>query len=410
MDREELIFLVVEDNAMMMKIMLPMLEHLGYKNIVTATNGLEAWRILNGEDPIHIVLSDLIMPKMAGIELLHKIRTSERLWDLPFVMVTGEENQNQLMSSIEVEVDAYILKPYTQDKLGTEITRILNQNYKPSPFHLSLKGGRTLLTKGGDKNAAIEAFKEASRLKPNEADPYYFWAVTLDRGGNPDEAKTLLEKCISLNEAYPKAYDLLGQIYHREEDYTAERQILNRISELSPHNLERNLALALACVRVGDQDGARKHLKFASRHADSADLATFERIFRIFLEDKDMLAEAEVTYRKYIDKSMSNPRLLNKFALLFKGVKDFERTIFFLEKIVTIWRTVKNHGIPMEDMAIYYFNLSVAKVEQAKTFAEPEKKKAGYQEAEKLVNKAMDCNIQHQGAAKLEHWLEERLK
>lgn len=237
MERKELIFLVVEDNAMMMKITLPMLEHLGYNNIVTATNGLEAWRILNGEDPIHIVLSDLIMPK-----------------------------------------------------------------------------------------------------------------------------------------------------------------------------LERNLALALACVRVGDQEDARKHLKFVSRHADSADLATFERIFRIFLEDKEMLAEAEVTYRKYIDKSMSNPRLLNKFALLFKGVKDFERAIFFLEKIVTIWRTIKNHGIPQEDMAIYYFNLSVATVEQANTFAEPEKKKSGYQTAEKLVNKARDCNIQHQGAAKLERWLEERLK
>ena len=409
MDRKELVFLVVEDNTMMQKMIVPMLERLGYQKIVTANNGLEAWSTLNSEDPIHIVLSDLIMPKMDGIEFLNKIRASERFWDLPFIMITGEENQNQLMSSIEVEVDAYILKPFTQDKLGAEINRVLAQSYKPSPYHLALKKGRTLLTKGGDSTATIDAFKEASQLQPKEADPYYFWAIVHEREGRLLEAKACLEKCIVLNEAYPKAYDLLGQISRREKNYAAERKILARISALSPNNRERNLNLALACARVGDQEGVRKYLKVAARLADPSDFATYERIFRTYLEDKGMVAEAEVIYRKYIDKSLENPRLLNKFALFFKGVKDFERTIFFLERIVHIWRTVKNHEIPKEDMAVYYFNLAVAYVEQANTFADPEQKKAGYQTAEKLIAKALDCNFHHQDAAKLERWLSDRL-
>lgn len=408
MDRKELVFLVVEDNVMMMKMTVPMLQGLGYQKIITASNGLEAWTTLNGEDQVHIVLSDLIMPKMDGIELLNKIRASERFWDLPFIMITGEENQNQLMSSIEVEVDAYILKPFTQDKLGAEINRVLAQSYKPSPYHLALKKGRTLLAKGGDATAAIGAFGEAIRLQPQEADPYYFMAIAHEGEGRLAEAKACLEKCIACNEAYPKAYDLLGQIYRREKDYAAERKILSRISKLSPHNLERNLNLALACARVGDQDGVRKCLKVAARHTDPADRSTYERIFRIYLEDKGMVAEAEVIYRKYIDKNLANPRLLNKFALLFKGVKDFERAIFFLERIVGIWRTVKNHGIPKEDMAVYYFNLSVAYVEQANTFADPAQKAAGYQAAEKLIQKALECNIHHQDAAKMERWLSDR--
>jgi len=409
MDRKELVFLVVEDNVVMQKMMIPMLERLGYQNIVAANNGQEAWRTLNGEGPVHIVLSDLIMPKMDGIELLNKIRASERFWDLPFIMVTGEENQNQLMSSIEVEVDAYILKPFTQDKLSAEINNVFAQRYKPSPYQLALKKGRSLLTKGGDANAAIDAFREAQKLEPKEADPYYFWAIVHEREGRLPDAKACLEKCILLNEAYPKAYDLLGQIHRREKNYAAERKILTRISELSPHNLERNLNLALACARVGDQEGVRKYLKVAARLADPADIATYERIFRIYLEDKSMVAEAEVVYRKHIDKNLETPRLLNKFALLFKGVKDFERTILFLERIVHIWRTVKNHEIPKEDMAVYYFNLSVAYVEQANTFDDPEQKKAGYQTAEKLIEKALDCNIHHQDATKLERWLRDRL-
>jgi tetratricopeptide (TPR) repeat protein len=350
------------------------------------------------------------MPKMDGIELLKKIRASEQFWDLPFIMITGEENQNKLMSSIEVEVDAYILKPFTLDKLGAEINRVLAQSYTPSPYHLALKKGRALLTNGGDSAETIDAFREAARLQPKEADPYYYWAIAYEREGCLAEAKACLEKCIVLNKAYPKAYDLLGQIYRREKDYVAERKILSRISTLSPHNLERNLNLALACALVGDQEGTKKYLKLAARYAEPSDLATYERIFRIYLEDKSMVADAEVIYRKYIDKNLESPRLLNKFALLFKGVKDFERAIRFLERIVNIWNVVKNNNIPKQDMAIYYFNLSVAYVEQANTVADPEQKKGVYQTAGKLIDKAMVCDIQHQDAAKLDRWLRDRLK
>ena len=133
MDRKEIGVLVVDDNLVMQKMIIPMLEGLGFRKIITANNGLDAWAKLNGSDPIHIILSDLVMPKLDGIGLLDKVRASELFWDLPFIMITAEENQNQLMSSIEVEVDAYILKPFTPVKLEAEISRILEQKYKPSP-------------------------------------------------------------------------------------------------------------------------------------------------------------------------------------------------------------------------------------------------------------------------------------
>jgi CheY-like chemotaxis protein len=409
MDRKELGLLVVEDNILMQKMMIPMLERLGFQKFITASNGLDAWRKLNGDDPIHLILSDLVMPKLDGIGLLHKVRASERFWDLPFIMVTGEENQNQLMTSIEVEVDAYILKPFTPIKLEAEISRVLEQKYKPSPYHLALHRGRTLLAQDGAPAAILEAFEEASRFQPQEADPYYFCAIIHERLEHRAEAKASLERCIQLKEAYPKAYDLLALIYRREQNYAAERETLVRISAMSPHNVERNLNLGLACARVGDLEGVRKYLKVAARYAEPDDLSTYERIFKIYLEGRSMNAEAEVIFRRYIDKNLETPRLLNKFALFFKAVKDYERAIFLLERIVHIWRTVKNHGIPPEDMAIYYFNLAVAIIEQAGTMTEPEAKKAAYQAAAKLVDKAMECNIKHPEAQKLDRWLRDRL-
>lgn len=409
MDRKELSLLVVEDNIMMQKMLVHMLEGLDFRKITTANNGGEAWKKLNNDESFDLILSDLVMPKVNGIELLNKVRASERFWELPFIMITGEENQSQLMSSIEVEVDSYILKPFTPIKLESEINRVLEQKYKPSPYQLALQQGRTLLAQGGDSEATLKAFEEASLLQPKEADPYYFSAIIHERQGRRAEAKACLDKCIQIKEAYPKAYDLLGLIYHRDKDYAAERKILKKICELSPNNVERNLTLALACAKLGDQEGVRKYLKVAARHADPADLATYDRVFRIYLEEGSMTAEAEVVYRKYIDKNLENPRLLNKYALLLKTAKAFDRTIFLLERIVHIWRTEKNHGIPPEDMAVYYFNLSVAYIEQANTFPDPAQKKTGYQNAEKLIHKAMDCNVKHADSAKLCRWLTERL-
>lgn len=410
MNWKSLSILVVEDNVMMQKMITAMLQGLGFQQVIPAPNGRIAWKKLTSGEPVHLIVSDLNMPDMNGIDLLEKVRTSEAYWDLPFVIITAEENQDQLMSSIEVEVDSYILKPFTPVKLETEISRVLDKKYNPSPYALALQKGRELLSLGEDSEAALAALKAAIRLQPQEADPYYFCAIIHEREGRRDEAKSCLEKCILLKEAYPKAYDLLGLLYHREKNYSAEYKILRRITELSPHKLERNLNLAHACVRLGDQEGTRKCLKIAARRVAPDDLATYERIFRIYLEDPSMSAEAETIYRKYIDKGMENPRLLNKFGLLFKGIKDYERAIFFLERIVHIWRAKKDHGIRMEDMAVFYFNLAVATIEQANTLTEADQKKSRYQAAEKLASKATDCDLNHADAQKLYHWLAARLK
>ncbi|MDA8418280.1 MAG: response regulator [Desulfobacteraceae bacterium] len=409
MERAGLTVLVVEDNPVMLKMFLPMLERLGFKEVLTAGNGKEAWERLNREETIHLVISDLVMPRMNGIELLAKLRASERLWETPFIMVTGEENISRLMSSIEVEVDSYIIKPFTPIKLEAEIDRVLERKFNPTPYQVALQEGRRLLAQEEQTELALAALERASGLQALEADPYYFSAIAHQRQGRLEEAKRCLERCLEIKEAYPKAYDLLGLIHRREKNYQQEREVLRRVDKLSPYNVERNLALALACARLGDHQGVREALKVAGRHADHEDLGTFDKIFRIYLQS-GMTAEAEVAYRKYIDPTLSNPRLLNKFALLFKAAKSYEPAIFMLERIVRIWRTVKNHDIPPPDMAVYYFNLAAIHLEQANAAVDPAVKQAGYQTAYKLVGKGMDCDLNHQDSVKLYRWLASRVE
>ena len=409
MDREKLNLLLVDDNFMMLKMMMPMLEQLGFRHFVLAENGRMAWRKLNGDEEIHLVLSDLIMPQVDGIELLLKIRDSEKFWDLPFVMITGEENQNQLMSSIEIDVNSYILKPFTPEKLDKEITAVLNERYHPSPFHKAMQQGRRLLIQEARHQEAMRCLEEAKRLGPRQADPCYFSALVHERRGDYPAAKEELKRCIALKEAHTKAYDMLALIHRREENYAAEREVLAAITELSPDNLERNINLAAACARCGDEKAMKEFLQRAARLARKK-RASFERIFRGYLLREGHAADAEGVYRRYIDRSFDQPRLLNKYALIFKEYKEFDHAIAFLERIEAIRRGSRNHGIPPEDMAVFYFNLAVALVEKAMAGGTAEEKKAACEKAVTLVNKSIDCAPGDRKVGRFLSWLEDHLQ
>ena len=85
----ELSFLVVDDMEGMRRILTNILHHIGMKHVLTASNGAEAWRILQTQR-VDVLISDWNMPLMSGMELLQKVRASERFADLPVVMMTSE--------------------------------------------------------------------------------------------------------------------------------------------------------------------------------------------------------------------------------------------------------------------------------------------------------------------------------
>ena len=120
--------LVVDDMPTMRQIVSAQVASLGFKDISTASNGLEALELLNQEydkhTPIGLVLSDWNMPIMAGIDLLTAVRQSEKLRNLPFVMVTAEGQRDQVMQAIKVGVSNYIVKPFPPVQLELKLNAV----------------------------------------------------------------------------------------------------------------------------------------------------------------------------------------------------------------------------------------------------------------------------------------------
>ena len=104
--------LVVDDSAIMRKIIIKYLEDLGFKNWVQAADGREALKMVTAGG-VDIVLSDWNMPGLYGIDLLRAVRSGEKTSEIPFIMISAEAQPHQLAQALDEGVDCYITKPFT---------------------------------------------------------------------------------------------------------------------------------------------------------------------------------------------------------------------------------------------------------------------------------------------------------
>jgi two-component system chemotaxis response regulator CheY len=118
--------LVVDDFSTMRRIIKNILRQLGFSNIHEADDGTTAWETLN-KSKIDFVISDWNMPNMPGIELLRKVRGSEEFANLPFLMVTAEAQQENIIEAVQAKVSNYIVKPFTAETLGQKIDKIFDK-------------------------------------------------------------------------------------------------------------------------------------------------------------------------------------------------------------------------------------------------------------------------------------------
>jgi two-component system chemotaxis response regulator CheY len=114
--------LVVDDFATMRKVVRNLLKQAGYEDIVEAEDGVMALKALKSQK-IDVVISDWNMPNMSGLELLKAVRADADLAKTPFLMVTAEALQENIVAAVKAGVSNYIVKPFTPEVLNEKIKR-----------------------------------------------------------------------------------------------------------------------------------------------------------------------------------------------------------------------------------------------------------------------------------------------
>ena len=107
--------LVVDDSITVRRVTQRLLQREGYR-VVLAADGLQALERLQDERPT-VVLSDIEMPRMDGFDLARNIRADAALRDLPIIMITSRIAQKHREHAMELGVNHYLGKPYSDDEL-----------------------------------------------------------------------------------------------------------------------------------------------------------------------------------------------------------------------------------------------------------------------------------------------------
>lgn len=115
--------LLVEDNDDFRRFMVDCLQP--RYQVFDAVNGQEALSILE-KHPVQIVISDVMMPVMDGLELCHQIKTDLRFSHIPVILLTAKSADEHILSGLQEGADEYITKPFNLDILFMRIQKLLD--------------------------------------------------------------------------------------------------------------------------------------------------------------------------------------------------------------------------------------------------------------------------------------------
>ena len=128
----QLRILVVDDFPEMRNGLLRTLSALGFKSVTAAEEALAAIRLIEEGNQFDLIISDLNMPQISGLELLHYVRSVERLASIPFLMITAEATKANVLAAAKAGVTDFIVKPFSVEQL---ILKIEGLQRRDNPTH-----------------------------------------------------------------------------------------------------------------------------------------------------------------------------------------------------------------------------------------------------------------------------------
>lgn len=117
--------LICDDMLTMRKLVGKACKEIGFTDLIEAADGALGWEALaNANPPIGLVISDWNMPNSSGLDLLKRVRSDSRFSKLPFIMVTAEAEQHQIMEAVKAGVSNYVIKPFNSETLKEKIEAV----------------------------------------------------------------------------------------------------------------------------------------------------------------------------------------------------------------------------------------------------------------------------------------------
>jgi DNA-binding response OmpR family regulator len=120
--------IIIEDNAWMQEILTQYLSQ--FYNVKLCNDGLEAITLLQSGFMADIIVSDLNVPKLSGLELIKQLKTGSFFSAVPIIILSGDETADARVKCLEAGADDYITKPFNPKELELRLKVVLRRSGK----------------------------------------------------------------------------------------------------------------------------------------------------------------------------------------------------------------------------------------------------------------------------------------
>ncbi len=325
--------LVVDDEASMRATINSMMSKLGFTSVVLAENGKRAWEIIKTVK-IDLVIADVNMPEMTGLELFKTVRENTKYDNISFVFVTAEARKETVARAAEGGANEYLIKPFIMGALEDKIAKVLSKRFNPSSVDLHMQNFKKAF-ESRDLPAAEEELTKASEIVPGSPAILYCFGQLAAARGDTIKAIEYYKEAIDKKPMFVKAYNAIGEIHEGLGDMESAIKYYEMAHNISPANSERLIALSKLYYKSGEADKAEGMLKEA--HSDiRGDVSTSGHLLgEMYLSKNENEKALEVLIKTH-SKNQSDTSIMQSLAEAYRKVGQPEKALGLYGEILKI--------------------------------------------------------------------------
>ena len=204
--------LVVDDEQKILNVVEAYLIKEGFE-VITCTDGEEALKIFKANQ-IHLIILDLMLPKMSGEEVCNKIRATS---SVPIIMLTAKAEEDNKIDGLAIGADDYITKPFSNRELVGRVKAIIRRTYRENGPLAQL-----LIINDGDLEINIEKMiiKKQGNLITLTSNEFKILIALLTNPGQIFSRDQLVNKAFGIDyDGFDRTIDThIKNIRHKIED------------------------------------------------------------------------------------------------------------------------------------------------------------------------------------------------
>ncbi len=359
--------LVVDDQQDLRLILVHQLRKLGFSQVIHAGNGIEALEALQKLKRIGLLMVDMEMPGMGGIEFLQEISDNPQYLRGPYVLMMDGVTKEKVLFAVENGADEILKKPFTlgdimpksrqafkayhNPKNPEKVYELAKQAFRDGKLDLAEKVYLTLQAAAPksaratvflariallrkDMKRALELLAEGEQRNPSYVHVHAVRGEIFGIQEKWDDAIAAFSKAIELSPLNPVRYKQVSEVLFRQKKYKEAVPILQRGLDLGVGFKEMHHYLSQAYYATKDYLKAIKHIRSALQQ--DPENVTYLNQLGISYKEAQEFEEATKVYNTIIKIDPENKAALYNKAVMLNAQGDTVEAIRILERLVRI--------------------------------------------------------------------------